>query len=69
MTFKLTVGEIEACSQEPTILRCLANTHEDIASGAETLCDEVRADYHLTRASELKVQAEKLEREQAARGD
>jgi len=62
MTFKLTVGEIEACGNKPIILRCLAATHEDIASGAETLGDEVRADYHITRASELKAQAEKLER-------
>lgn len=67
MTFKLTVGEIEACSREPVILRCLASVHEDIASDAETLGDHVRADYHITRASELKVQADILERESKAR--
>jgi hypothetical protein len=67
--FKLTDGEIEACSTEPAILRVLANSHEDIASGAETMDDEVRASYHITRASELNARADAEEREMQDRGD
>jgi hypothetical protein len=65
---KLTIGEIEACSKEPAILRVLASTHEDIASDAETLGDEVRASYHHTRASELNVAADAEEKEMKDRG-
>jgi len=67
--FELTDGEIQACSTEPTILRCMARTHEDIASDAETLGDEGRSSYHITRASELKAKADIEERVMKGRGD
>jgi hypothetical protein len=67
--FKLTDSEIEACSMEPAILRSLADTHENIAERAETLGDDVRADYHITRASELNEQADAEERERQDLGD
>jgi hypothetical protein len=66
---ELTDSEIQACSMEPAILRLLANTHEDIASDAETLDNEVRASYHVTRASELNAKADAEEREMKDRGD
>jgi predicted RNA-binding Zn-ribbon protein involved in translation (DUF1610 family) len=67
--FELTDSEIQACSMEPAILRLLANTHEDIASDAETLDNEVRTSYHVTRASELNAKADAEEREMKDRGD